>query len=151
MRLNNNPITERARTWLGTPFLHQGRLKKVGVDCLGLMLGVGLEEGLITSLEASTPMFNCYSTNPTKKELMDCCNYYLRPISLDQAQDGDIALIAWIPGKPSHLAILASLTITGRQSVIHVLSIGSRQVIEHDISSLRDKINSFWRYKALTV
>lgn len=35
-----NAIIQEARTWLGTPFKHQGRLKGQGVDCLGLLVGV---------------------------------------------------------------------------------------------------------------
>lgn len=39
-------IVKTARTWLHTPFRHQGRAKGVGVDCLGLILGVAAELGL---------------------------------------------------------------------------------------------------------
>ena len=31
-------IVTEALTWDGTPFHHQGRLKQVGVDCVGLLL-----------------------------------------------------------------------------------------------------------------
>lgn len=41
-----NKIVSLAETWEGTPFHHQGRLKNVGVDCLGLIVGVGDELGL---------------------------------------------------------------------------------------------------------
>jgi hypothetical protein len=33
-------ILREARTWLDTPFCHQGRKKGVGVDCLGVLVGV---------------------------------------------------------------------------------------------------------------
>lgn len=33
-------LIEEARTWLGTPFRHQGRIRGVGCDCLGLLIGV---------------------------------------------------------------------------------------------------------------
>jgi NlpC/P60 family putative phage cell wall peptidase len=32
-----------ARTWLGTPYHHQARVKGVGVDCAQLMLGIAEE------------------------------------------------------------------------------------------------------------
>lgn len=38
-------ITE-ARTWIGTPFHHQGRVKGAGVDCIGLVIGVAHALGL---------------------------------------------------------------------------------------------------------
>lgn len=37
--ITDNLLAE-ARSWLGTPFKHQGRLKGVGCDCLGLLIGV---------------------------------------------------------------------------------------------------------------
>lgn len=40
-------IIAEARTWLGTPFHHQGRVKGVGVDCIGLVVGVGRDLGLV--------------------------------------------------------------------------------------------------------
>lgn len=33
-------ILAEARTWLGTPYHHKGRIKKVGVDCGGLLYEV---------------------------------------------------------------------------------------------------------------
>lgn len=39
-------VVSQAQTWLGTPWHHQGRLKGVGVDCIGLLIGVGKELGI---------------------------------------------------------------------------------------------------------
>lgn len=33
-------IIAEARAWIGTPYRHQGSLKGVGCDCLGLVCGV---------------------------------------------------------------------------------------------------------------
>ncbi|KJZ20323.1 NlpC/P60 family protein [Loktanella sp. S4079] len=33
-------IVEIARTWIGTPYLHQASVQGVGCDCLGLLRGV---------------------------------------------------------------------------------------------------------------
>jgi len=33
-------IVNEVRTWLDTPFQHQGRLKGVACDCIGLIVGV---------------------------------------------------------------------------------------------------------------
>lgn len=47
-------IAAQARTWLGTHYHHQGRLKKSergkgGVDCIGLIIGIidelGIQDG----------------------------------------------------------------------------------------------------------
>lgn len=36
-------IINEARSWVGTPFHHQGRVKGAGVDCIGLVIGVAHE------------------------------------------------------------------------------------------------------------
>jgi NlpC/P60 family putative phage cell wall peptidase len=33
-------VVDRARRWIGTPYVHQARRRGVGCDCLGLVLGV---------------------------------------------------------------------------------------------------------------
>jgi len=47
----NEKIVLQAKTWIGTRFHHQGRLKKTdsdpgGCDCVGLLVGVAMELGL---------------------------------------------------------------------------------------------------------
>ena len=43
-------IIAEARSWIGTPYLHQGRVKGVGVDCAMLLLEVYERAGLIPHL-----------------------------------------------------------------------------------------------------
>ena len=40
-------VVSEARTWLGTPYHHMGRVKGVGVDCLTLLICVYENVGLI--------------------------------------------------------------------------------------------------------
>ena len=40
-------IIDIAETWLDTPFKHQGRLKHIGVDCVGLIEEVAREAGML--------------------------------------------------------------------------------------------------------
>ena len=39
-------VLTEARSWMGTPWHHQARLKGVGVDCIGLVVGVCSALGL---------------------------------------------------------------------------------------------------------
>lgn len=39
-------LISKAREWLDTPFHHQGRVKGVGVDCIGVLVGVMREFGI---------------------------------------------------------------------------------------------------------
>jgi NlpC/P60 family putative phage cell wall peptidase len=45
--ITREEIVAQARTWVGTPWHHQGRLKHAGVDCIGLIVGVCNELGLL--------------------------------------------------------------------------------------------------------
>ena len=60
-----------ARSWLGTPWRHQGRLKGVAVDCGGLILGVGKELGL---LDFDT---RAYGRIPDGQQLRALCEQHL--------------------------------------------------------------------------
>ena len=40
MPLARATIVAEARAWIGTPYRHQGSLKGIGCDCLGLVRGV---------------------------------------------------------------------------------------------------------------
>lgn len=44
--INPQHIVDEARSWVGTPFRHQARIKGLGVDCVGLLVGVGEVLGL---------------------------------------------------------------------------------------------------------
>lgn len=43
MATNEAEILRIARTWLGTPYLHQASLRGAGSDCLGLIRGIWRE------------------------------------------------------------------------------------------------------------
>ncbi len=45
LTINRVEIVAVARSWLGTPWIHQGRLKDIGVDCGGLIISLGKELG----------------------------------------------------------------------------------------------------------
>lgn len=55
------PLVQEARTWIGTPFVHQGRTKGAGCDCLGLVVGV-------LSAFGHEPEVPVYSDNPQLKD-----------------------------------------------------------------------------------
>ena len=60
-------IVQAARTWKGTPYHHQGRVKGVGVDCIGLILGV-LEECGMVGLDC--PEYRRYPRVPPRGKSM---------------------------------------------------------------------------------
>ena len=64
-------IVEVAKTWLKTPYQHQGRRKGRGIDCIGLVWGIGAELGV----EAVIP--HNYSASPSGDLVLQGCDKYL--------------------------------------------------------------------------
>lgn len=87
-------IIETARDWLDTPFHHQGRAKGVGVDCIGLAVGVLRELGI------ESPDLPGYSREPdgVLEKMLD---KHLTRISI---QSGALLLFK-IRRNPQHVAI----------------------------------------------
>jgi cell wall-associated NlpC family hydrolase len=138
-----HPIVAQARTWLGTQFHHQGRLKattehKGGVDCLGLLIGVANELGLrerrggqLLSAYDETD----YAWLPSGEALQAKLADVLNPIHVQDIQSGDIALFR-LDGNPQHLGIL-NQSDKNVFTLIHAFA-PSRKVVEV-------QFDDFWR------
>ncbi len=59
-------VVAEARLWLGTPYRHQGSLRGIGCDCLGLVRGVW--RGLLGDEPEAVPAYT-----PFWAELEACC------------------------------------------------------------------------------
>lgn len=102
-----NDIVNKAREFMGTPFHHQGRLKGVGVDCIGLLTGVAEELGI--KLVDNTK----YTRNPDGKHFMEQMRKNMSEIPVDEAQIGDV-IIFWFDRHtkfPQHAGILTDIGI----------------------------------------
>ncbi|MFP3554246.1 NlpC/P60 family protein [Paraburkholderia sp. SIMBA_049] len=106
-----------ARAWIGTPYRHQGRLKGIGVDCIGLVIGVAREVGLF-DLDVGA-----YDKRPDGTLQMRV-EQYTTPKGLDEAQPGDLLLFHW-DGMPTHVGILSEPL-----HLIHAFAV-NRKVVEH--------------------
>ena len=117
-----------ARTWLGTPFRHQGRAKGAGVDCAGLVVGVAKALGLS---EFDT---TAYGRLPNGHQMRRLCDEHLRSIQLDALLPGDVLLMAW-RRYPQHLAIVADHP--QGLGIVHAHE-SAGQVVEH-------RLDEVWR------
>ena len=111
-------VTE-ARTWLDTPYQHQGRLKGIACDCIGLLIETGRALGL------TEVQFTAYDKRPDGN-LRPMLEQHLEFIPLAHAQAGDVALFAW-NSQPLHVAIF-----TDSNTIIHAY-LPSRRVVENTI------------------
>jgi NlpC/P60 family putative phage cell wall peptidase len=95
-------IVAEARTWIGTRFHHQGRVKGAGVDCIGLAIGVGKVLGLVP------PEFdyNGYKRTPVGMTLVDVMRESGLVDEVYETHPGDI-LVFRVAHDPQHVAILS--------------------------------------------
>ena len=112
-------IIDSARSFLGTPYNHQGRLKGIGIDCVGLVVKVAEEIG-ITGIQDRTD----YSSRPSGILPIEMKQAGFVEIPVEERMPGDIGIF-WFraPHLPQHAAIFTE------KGVVHTFN-GSDTVIE---------------------
>ncbi len=132
-----------ARSWLDTPFQHQGCLKGVACDCIGLIKGVGMALNIVDYNPASedAKAFASYAMMPNSKRMRERLATWLVPIPVPEATWADVLFLAWTR-EPQHVALLTD------RGIIHSYS-GVGKVVEHALDdSWRRRITSAYRYPA---
>lgn len=139
-------IVSQARTWLGTPFHHQARLKKKGCDCLGLIVGVVDELGLKDRNGQPLAAYDevTYSAEPDGAYLTQKLTGLLDEVALEDAQPGDLVLFN-VRDNPQHLAILTDYE--GTLGMIHCY-LRTRGVVEHRLDDdWKRRISKVFRWQ----
>ncbi len=121
MAVTRADVIAEARSWIGTPFKHQGRLKGVGVDCGGLLICVGKALG-VSDFDTTG-----YARVPYGRQLMVHCDEHLTRIGRDEFGPGDVLVMRW-RRVPQHVAIVADGGFPC--SIIHAFDQVGR-VVEH--------------------
>lgn len=106
-------IVRQAQTWIGVPFVEQGRSKEHGIDCLGLYVGVGLElgfKGELGEFIKHLAVEHRYTSSPKATEIRQACLKYLDPDILREFRPGDLAQIA-IGSEANHIGIIGYGTL----------------------------------------
>lgn len=133
-------IVALARSYLGTPFRHQARLKGIGIDCAGLLLCVGDELGL------DLPPFTIYSKAADGVSFRLAMAERFDEITEAEAGPGDMVLF-WVSERtrhPHHSCILSDLH--GGLGMIHALA-GASVIETSYTDEWRAAADSYWRYR----
>jgi cell wall-associated NlpC family hydrolase len=146
-------VVDEARSWAATPYVHQGRLKGVGVDCGGLVIEVGRAVGVMAWSPNAWAPFAGYGRAPVPTNMRRAIAAFLNPIGRADVGPGDVAWIAWRAGLPMHLAIVTDVGPEGGLRIIHALSDrgqGIDHVVEHGLEAeWIDRVHGWWRYPGL--
>jgi NlpC/P60 family putative phage cell wall peptidase len=123
-------VVNLARSWIGTPYRHQGCVRGAGADCLGLLRGVWRE--LYGAEPEAVPPYMADWAEPGGQEaLWDAARRWLVPCGAGPGGPGDVLLFRMREGGiAKHLGITAE---TGdAASFIHAYS--GHGVVESPLS-----------------
>ena len=108
-------ILAEARSWVDTPYQHQGRRKSQAVDCIGLVMGVSYNVGLIgkPDLQWIAKNFSAYSRTPEANLLREGFSNFMPEVLISNLLPGDVVLVS-MDNAPRHCAIY-----TEKDTIIH--------------------------------
>ena len=137
-------IVNLARTCVGTPWRHQGRVAGFGLDCIGLLVHVARKLDLAGAGYSKTN----YAHFPDQARLQRELAEYLDRITFADSQPGDVALIADDENHSVHTGIIA-IDHAGALTLIHA-SARNRRVVEQCFDEdLRRRVRGAYRWRGL--
>lgn len=110
----NADVLAIARTWIGTPYRHQGAVKGVGCDCLGLVRGIWRE--LYGEEPEAVPAYQPdWAERAGEERLMAAAGrHFLAVPAFEESLPGDLLLFRFRPHLAAkHAGILARLPREG--------------------------------------
>lgn len=112
---------QAARSYLGTPFHHQGRVPGVGLDCAGVVVCAAREAGMTIADQSG------YAHQPFGGLFEQAVLAHADPVSRAQLLPGDLLMFAF-GGDPQHIAVVQSLA--GQDIYILHAHSAARKVVE---------------------
>lgn len=100
MTIHRQDIVAEARSWLGTPYVHQASTKGAGTDCLGLLRGVW--RAVIGQEPEAVPVYSLDWSEPQGEERMwaaarrhlvekPAADFAIADVLLFRMRDGSVA------------------------------------------------------------
>ena len=147
--ISPDDIVAEARTWLDTPWRHQGRVKHIATDCLGMVGGIAANLGLVSSDRwLGDPVFAGYGRIPQTAPLLDGCARYLEPVAKHLITRGDVLLMSFTEVRtPQHFAIVSELNPI---YIIHAYA-QRRKVVETQATLPKSSIVRVYRFRGVSV
>lgn len=93
-------IIATARSWMGTPYRHQGSDKGIGCDCLGLIRGVW-RELYGTDPETAPPYSADWAEMTGEETLLEAASRHMKSRVGGDFKPGDVLIFRWRPHLPA--------------------------------------------------
>jgi len=130
-------IVQAVRSYIGTPYRHQGRVPGKGLDCVGVAICALREVGIVVDEP------DHYRMDPDSDVLIDCIRQVADPIPARDRQAGDLLVFWWSHDRaPKHVAVYV-----GGGRMVHSFR-SYRSTVEEPVAVMSGKIHSAWRLRA---
>lgn len=133
-------LVTSARSWRNTRWVHQGRLKGVGVDCVNFISEVAREAGLGVDIPSN------YRRHEDGVLLLRLLNEHM--VLVDEMQPGDVIALCDQATREKNIPIHLAFVTEIRPQTTFIIEASEHGVREHrmDAAWLR-RIHSIWRLK----
>jgi NlpC/P60 family putative phage cell wall peptidase len=123
-------IVAEARTWLGTPYVHQASCKGAGSDCLGLLRGVW--RAVLGPEPESVPSYSMDWSEPQGIERMwQAARRHLTSKAVEDMEPGDVLLFRMRDGRVAkHVGIVSE----GGEAPRFIHAYSGHGVVENTLS-----------------
>lgn len=127
-----NDIVDEARTWLGVPWVHQGRSRD-GIDC------AGLAQQVAAAVRGYAFDITNYAAQATDETMLALCAEHMDSVRLNAMEPGDIVVVRF--GDQRHMGLIGDYPHGVELSLIHA-STYFNKVVEH-------RLDGVWRRRCL--
>lgn len=118
--MTSDELISDARSWLGTPWRHQGRTR-TGIDCVGLVRQVAAGRGL-TKFDTRD-----YAAQASDETMLALCREHLTEVSKRDMHPGCVVVMRF--SNQRHMGFVGDY-VHGGLSLIHATSMHPRKVVE---------------------
>jgi cell wall-associated NlpC family hydrolase len=108
-----NQFVVAARKYIGVPYAHQGRSRERGLDCIGLVVCVAQDLGVMPAGADRSG----YGRQPSGALLQSALSEHMQKIERPQMMPGDVVCVAF-DKFPQHVGVLGNYAYGGL-SIIH--------------------------------
>lgn len=134
--IDRTRIVETARLYVGTPFLHGGRMRGHGIDCAGLLTCVAYD------LRMRDVRINGYSREPNEELFRALLAEHCDPIAFSDLAPADILTFA-MP-REQHLALVSQINPI---LIIHAYEKAGRCTEQPLANVWLNRLRGCWRFR----
>lgn len=138
-------VVAEARTYLGTRWEHQGRLKGVGVDCIGLIGMSALACGVPGAKEwREDRQYHNYGPQPSETRIYQGCDLFMDRIDIKEAGIGDVYIMSF-GTHAQHFALISR----ENNYIIHAYATSPRRVTENGLRVWKGGLMRAYRFREI--